>query len=361
MEAPRRILVRAPNWVGDVVMATPALRALHCAHPAAEITLEGRPFLAGLARGLPGVAAFLPERGSALARARELRRRGFDWAVLFPDSTRAALGPYLARIPLRAGYAREPLRRALLTRALPPPSEASRRVPISMIERYLRITRALGCPDAGAALELGVDPEARERAAKRLAQAGLGPGERTLVVTPGASFGASKLWPPGSFAAAADAIGRRHDLRVVLAPGPGEEAIARQIAGAMQERAFVLADPPTSLAELVALVAGAVLHLGNDTGPRHVAVACGVPTVVVMGPTDPRHTAHLLERQRVLREDVACSPCHLKVCPIDHRCMTRLRPERVAAAAAELLSKLGAERATERFASAQRAEGERSR
>jgi len=331
--------VRLPNWVGDVVMATPALRALRSAHPEAEITLEGRPFLAGLVCGLASVDVFLADPGrGALARARELRQRGFDWAVLLPDSTRAALGPFLARIPVRAGYAREPLRRALLTHALPPPSEGGRRVPISMIERYLRITRALGCPDAGSALELAVDAGARERALKRLAEAGLAPGERTLVVTPGAAFGSSKLWPPESFAAAADAIARRHGLHAVLAPGPGEEAIARRIAETMQERAIVLADPPTSLAELVALVAGAALQLGNDTGPRHVAVACGVPAVVVMGPTDPRHTAHLLERQRVLREDVPCSPCHLKVCPIDHRCMTRVRPERVAAAAAELLA-----------------------
>jgi heptosyltransferase-2 len=337
--APGRILVRAPNWVGDVVMATPALRALRSAQPRAEITLEGRPFLAGLVRGLPSLDAFLPDaRGGALARGRALRERGFDWAVLLPDSTRAALGPFLARIPVRAGYAREPLRRALLTLALPPPSEGGRRVPISMVERYLRITRALGCPDAGPALELAVDAGARERVVKRLAEAGLGPGERTLVVTPGASFGSSKLWPPESFAAAADAIAGRHGLRAVLAPGPGEEAIARRIAGAMGERALVLADPPTSLAELVALIAGATLQLGNDTGPRHIAVACGVPAVVVMGPTDPRHTAHLLERQRVLREELPCSPCHLKACPIDHRCMTRLRPERVAAAAAELLA-----------------------
>jgi heptosyltransferase-2 len=325
--------------VGDVVMATPALRALRRAQPQAEITLEGKPFLAGLVRGLPSIDAFLPDRRrSALARARELRGRRFDWAVLLPDSTRAALGPFLARIPVRAGYAREPLRRALLTLALEPPNEAGRRVPISMVERYLRVTRALGCPDAGPAVELTVDAEARERVTKRLAEAGLAPGERTCVVTPGASFGATKLYPPESFAAAADAIARRHGLRTVLAPGPGEEEIARRIAERMAEHALLLADPPTSLAELVALVAGAALHLGNDTGPRHIAVANGVPTVVVMGPTDPRHTAHALERQRVLREDVACSPCHLKVCPIDHRCMTRLGPERVAAAAAELLA-----------------------
>jgi heptosyltransferase-2 len=207
-----------------------------------------------------------------------------------------------------------------------------------MIERYLAISRALGCPDAGPEVELAVDPAARDAVVKRLAEAGLAPGERTLVVTPGASFGSSKLWPPESFSAAADEISRRHGLRVVLAPGPGEEPIAEQIAATMRERPTRLADPPTSLAELVALIAGAALQLGNDTGPRHIAVAFGVPALVVMGPTDPRHTAHLLERQRVLREELPCSPCHLKVCPIDHRCMTRLAPARVVEAAGELLA-----------------------
>ena len=207
-----------------------------------------------------------------------------------------------------------------------------------MIERYLRVTRTLGCDDAGLELELAIDPGAREQVEKRLAEASVAPGSRLLVLTPGASFGSSKLWPPESFAAAADAIARRHGLRTVLAPGPGEEAIAGRIAEAMREPTVVLADPPTSLAELAALIASAALQLGNDTGPRHIAVACGVPAVVVMGPTDPRHTAHLLEKQRVLREELPCSPCHLKRCPIDHRCMTRLEPDRAVAAAAELLA-----------------------
>jgi heptosyltransferase-2 len=268
---------------------------------------------------------------------RALRERRFDWAVLLPDSVRSALAPFLARVPLRAGYARDPLRRALLTRALPPPREGGRRVPISMIERYLRVTRALGCADADPRPRLVVDPAARERIATRLGEAGLAPGARTLVVTPGASFGASKLWPPAHFAAACDALVRRHGLAVVLAPGPGEEALANDIDGRMQERACVVA--PASLAELAALVAGAALHLGNDAGPRHVAVAFDVPTIVLIGPTDPRHTAHLLERQRVLSEPVPCSPCGLKVCPIDQRCLVRIGPERVVAAADELLGR----------------------
>ena len=90
--------------------------------------------------------------------------------------------------------------------------------------------------------------------------------------------------------------------------------------------------------ELAALIGRARLLLCNDTGPRQIAVALGTPAVVLMGPTDPGHTAHWLERQRVLREDVPCSPCHLKTCPIDHRCMTRIEPERVADAARELLA-----------------------
>jgi heptosyltransferase-2 len=331
--------VRLPNWVGDVVMATPALAALRAAHPEAEIVAEGRPYLAGLVRGVPSVDAFMPEQRGVAARTRALRARRFDQAVLLPDSVRSALAPFLARVPVRAGYARDPLRRALLSHVLAPPSdEAGRRVPTSMVERYLRITRALGCADGDRRTALAVDAAAREALAKRLGEAGLAPTARTLVVTPGASFGASKLWPPGHFAVAADAIARRHGLAVVLAPGPGEEALTREIAGAMQEPALVLAEPPTSLAELVALLAGAALHLGNDTGPRHIAVALGTPTIVLIGPTDPRHTAHQLQRQRVLREEVACSPCGLKTCPIDGRCMTRIGPERVVAAAAELLA-----------------------
>lgn len=342
-DAPRRILVRAPTWIGDAVMATPALRALRAAHPAAEIALEGRPVLASLLAGLPSYDRFLPDRGRSsaalLRRARELGRGGFDWAVLLPDSHRAALGAWLAGIPVRAGYARDPLRRALLTDAVPLPRRHGQRLPIPMTERYLRITRQLLCPDRGDALELCVDPEAAARVDERLRRDGVPSEAGLLLVTPGASFGASKLWPAAHFAAACDGIVRRLSLLPVLAPGPGELAIARRIAGAMRERCLALVDPPPDLAELKALVERSALVLSNDTGPRHIAVALGRPVVVLMGPNDPRHTAQHLERQRVLRHEVVCSPCHLKTCPIDQRCLTRLAPERAIAAAEELLAR----------------------
>lgn len=339
---PERILVRLPNWVGDAVMATPALRALRRAHPRAWIAGEGRAPLRELLDPHPSLDAFLEDsgrgRGSLRRRVRALRAGRFDWAVLLPDSVRAALGPFAARVPVRAGYARDPLRRRLLTRALDPPGEPGRRQPVPMVERYLRVVHALGCSGAGDALELGVDPARAEALEGRLRGLGVEPGTPLLGMTPGASFGSSKLWPPEHFAEAGDGIARRFGLRPVLAPAPGEVELARSVAERMQSAPVLLADPVVGLGELAALLARATLVLTNDTGPRHIAVAFGRPVVVVMGPTDPRHTAVHLSRQRVLREPVGCSPCHLKRCPTDHRCMKRLEPKRAVEAAQELLT-----------------------
>ena len=239
--------------------------------------------------------------------------------------------------PHRVGYARDPLRRALLTDPLAPPRRGRSRVPIPMVERYLRITRHMGCPDRATHVELAVDPATAERVEEKLARHGIGPADRLLLVASGASFGASKLWPPEHFASACDGIARRLGLLPVVAPAPNEIPIARAIAARASQRAIFLVDPPATLAKLKALIARSELVLANDTGPRQIAVALGRPAVVVMGPTDPVHTAHQLERQRVLREPVQCSPCHHKRCPIDHRCMTRIGPERVVRASAELL------------------------
>jgi heptosyltransferase-2 len=208
-----------------------------------------------------------------------------------------------------------------------------------MTERYLRITRYLGCADRGGEVELAVDAAARERVADSLRDWEIGDAERLLVVTPGAGFGPSKLWPPEHFANACRRLHARFGLRPVLAPAPDEFGLARQIAEcARGAGAFVFrCDELPGLRALKALIERAALVLSNDTGPRHIAVALGKPVVVLMGPTDPRHTACNLERQRVLREEVPCSPCQKKICPIDHRCLTRLHPERVVEAAAELL------------------------
>ena len=271
MSEPRRVLVRAPSWVGDAVLATPALRALRAGLPDAEIVVEGRPVLEDLLRGLPHFDSFLadPGRGvpALLARTRALRAGRFDLALLLPDSVRAAIGPLLARVPRRIGYAREPLRRLLLSQALQPPREGGLRLPIPMTERYLRLTRHLGCADRGDHLELVVDPDAADRVEKELLRLGVAPSDPVMVVTPGAGFGPSKQWPPEHFAAACDGISRSLGLRPVLAPGPTEIGIALEVLGAAREPLVGVIDPVVGLEELKALVARSSLVLTNDTGP----------------------------------------------------------------------------------------------
>jgi heptosyltransferase-2 len=344
----RRIVVRAPSWVGDAVMATPALRALRAAHPNARITVEGRAALEGLFDGLSSFDEFLVDPGRGVratrCRTRRLRERAFDLAVLLPDSPRAALGPFLARIPRRIGYARDPLRRALLTDRIDPPRSCGRHTATPTIERYLEIIRRLGCVDRGTEPELMVAPDAAERVDRELAARGIETGDALLIVTPGASFGSSKLWPAEHFARACDRMTRELGLIPVLAPGPGELRIAEVIAAQMAERAVVLIDDQPRLEDLKAWIARSALVLTNDTGPRHIAAALRRPAVVLIGPTNPAHTALHLEHQRVLRRDLPCSPCQLKTCPIDHRCMTGLHPDRVAEAARELLERSGGTR-----------------
>jgi heptosyltransferase-2 len=341
LSTPKRILVRLPTWVGDVVMATPAIRAVATANPQAEIICEGRPVLRDLVEGLPGITGFVVEHGKRMRdlplRVRMLREHHFDWALVLPDSHRSALGPWLARIPVRVGYANDVGRRLMLSQSLPVPMENGKRLPVSMVDRYLKLSRLLGCPDDGEHTQVPVREENHANVRAMLLAQGMPPGTPYLSAVPGASFGASKLWPAEHFAAAADALYKSRGLPLVMAPGPGEEPIAHAIAGAMSGPCHVLADPVIGLLNAAAMIAGSELCISNDTGPRHFAVAAGVPVVVPIGPTDSRHTDHQLETQRVLREPFDCAPCGLKICPIDHRCMTQLLPERIVQAAEELL------------------------
>lgn len=336
-----RIVVRLPTWVGDVVMATPALRALALRWPGAEIVCEGRPHLAELVLGLPGVSDFLPDPGRRTRdlpkRVRGLRSGRFELAVILPDSHRSALGPWLARIPRRIGYARDLGRRTLLSHWLPIPLENGRRQPASMIQQFLGLTRALGCPDDGESMQVPIGPETRSTVRTRLADIGIGPDQPYLVAVPGASYGSSKRWPAASFAAAAGELHAERGWPLVMAPGPGEEELAREVAAAMGTPVHVFAEPLLGLLELAALIEGASLCLSNDTGPRHFAVALGVPVVVPVGPMDLRYTAHQLDRQRLVSSGASCSPCGLATCPIDHHCMRDLTPRHILDAAGELL------------------------
>jgi heptosyltransferase-2 len=338
----REILVRGPNWTGDLIMATPGFRALRAGFPEARITLLVRSELAPLLNGAPWFDAVWPlasHRGSLAALVREgraLRRSGrFDLGLCLPDSFESALLMRLAGVRRSVGYARGG-RDALLHQAVPPPREAGRRVLVARELHVLGLVEALGCLPRGTALELFVTDAEEREAEARLRERGADPGAPIALLAPGASFGASKLWPAESFAAVGDALAAQ-GVEIVVVGAPGERALAACVRSAMHQPAFDLAGA-VGLGALKALVRRARVLVANDAGARHLAVAFGVPCVVVMGPTALEKTHLNLERVGVLTADVACRPCYLRDCPIDHRCMTRIPPALVAAESARALA-----------------------
>lgn len=339
---PKRILVRAPNWAGDVVMATPGLRALRARFPVSRIDVALPEPLAPLLHGLPHVDAVLslrrpPGRGLAglVRQARHLRESGpYDLGISLPDSFSSALLLWLTGARPVVGY-RGQWRRALLGVAPPAPRDAQGGRLVPRERHVLGLIEALGGDGSDTGLELRTTPDERERARKALERCGLAEvGGRLALLAPGASFGPSKLWPAESFAAVGDGLAHR-GFRVAVVGGPAERALARRVATAMRGEAVVLAGE-LDLGAFKAVVERAALLVCNDAGARHVAVAFGVPAVVLMGPTALEKTGLNLERVRVLTAEADCRPCYRRHCPIDHRCMTGIPPERVLEAAAEL-------------------------
>jgi len=333
-----RVLVQAPNWVGDCVMATPALRCIRRALPRARVSVLLRPYLAKLLDGAPWFDELLPYEPAGADRGvrgfvrtiRGLRSPRFDLAILLTNSFRTAWVARLSGARVRVGYDLQG-RGFLLTHAPRPAMEGRRRVPKPMPEYYLDLLEGFGFERGDDRLELFVPEACGREGAELLARWGVGEGDRLVVFNPGASFGASKLWNPAYFSAVGDALARRRGAKILVVFGPGEADLARTIRSGMKATDAVV-DPEGTMLPLDLLkpiLARCDLLVTTDTGPRHVAVAFDRPVVVVMGPTDPRYSATNLQRTTVLREEVECAPCHLKICPIDHRCMERLTPERV--------------------------------
>lgn len=335
-DVPRQILLRAPNWAGDVVMATPGLRALRKHFPDARITVAIREGVAPLLAGSPRIDEIVPLRHDGdglrarLREARALRGRGFDLGLCLPDSFSAALSLRAAGVRRVVGYARGG-RRPLLHRAvaLPGGEGGARRLPREL--HVLGLVEAVGAPSDGTALELFVTPEEDARVAALLAACGIPPERPLAVLAPGASFGDSKRWPTDRFASVGDALAEA-GAAVLVTGAPSEGALAAEILRGMRAPAHDLTSG-LGLGGLKALVRRSRVLVCNDAGARHVAAAFGVPCVMLLGPTSLEKTSLNLERVRVLVADVPCRPCYLRTCPIDHRCMTWIPAERAARAA----------------------------
>ncbi len=333
------LVVRAPNWVGDLVMATPVLEAALADPRFGRVTIAVRRHLVDVLAEGPGADSVLALASKDEETAR-LRGTKADAILLLTNSLGAAWRAWRAGIPLRAGAALN-RRGLLLTHRVVPPSRLGRRAPIPTAHLHRDVAGLLGIlvPSLRPRLHLGDEVRAAARAV--LAEAGLDPGEPYVLCAPAAAFGAAKLWPPEHFAAALDALHERRGWRGVITGGPGEEEQIEAVRAACRHSATSLAALPRDLASLKAHVEGARLVLVGDSGPRWYAAAFGVPCVTVMGPNYPQLTASSLERCEVVRlEDLDCSPCARHVCPLEHHaCMRDLEPARVVAAAERLLAK----------------------
>lgn len=349
----RRIAVFLPNWVGDVVMATPAVRALRERFRDAAVTYVGRPAALATIGGaeppdpvIVDRSAERPRWASFLALAAAVRRGQFDLAVLLPNSFRTALAARLAGVRRIAGYARDGRGWLLMEKLQPPRGPDGRFAPIPALDYYAALVGLLGavCRDRRLALPVAAaDAAAAERL---LAEAGLLP-KRTrkplVMLNPGSSFGPSKMWDPRRFAALADLLVQRRGAGIIINAAPAERLVAAEAAEAMRHPATLnLARHANSIGLVKALLRRCDLLVTNDTGARHLAAAMGTGVVTLFGSTDPEWSRIDYTRERIVRVEVECSPCQKKLCqqpagPFYHQCMERISPEVVLAAAEELL------------------------
>jgi heptosyltransferase-2 len=339
-----KLLVRATNWLGDAVMSIPALREIRSSHAGWEIVVLARPWVADLYRREDFCDHILTyenkdrhqgPRGK-LRLASELRQERFDSAVLLQNAFDAALLAWLARIPKRIGYSRD-ARRALLTNPVAVPRKGE--IPDHQRYYYLELLRRAGLIEAlpeCREIRLSGAAQATESGRALWKQRGFS-SARWIGVSPGAAFGGAKRWLPERFAESAAKLSAELDAEIAVFGSAAEAELCESVAAGAGQRAHSLAGK-TTLAEFIDLAAACTVYLTNDSGPMHVASALGVPTVAVFGATDHIATGPTNDWARIVRQPVECSPCMLRECPIDHRCMTRVDAASVIAEAQSLLA-----------------------
>jgi heptosyltransferase II len=335
-----KILVRATNWVGDAVMSMPALDAIRARWPSAEISILALPAIADLLRGQPSVdrVTVFDRAGrhhGVFGRERlasELRYERFDAAVLFQNAFDAAWIAWRAGICERIGYARD-ARTIFLTHAAAVPVKGE--IPSHESFYYLELLRRAGwlarLPER-VEIALRIEPAAREAAEAKLVAAGAPRGELRCAIAPGAAFGSARCWPAARYGKLAAQLRAQHGAEVILLGAHSEAELARAIARAADGAVINLVGQ-TRVAEIPALLAACDLYIGNDSGLTHVAGAVGLPIVGLYGSTDPDGTRPIAERLEIIRQPVSCSPCFLRKCPVDHRCMTGIEVAQVFSAA----------------------------
>jgi heptosyltransferase-2 len=347
-----KILIRATNWVGDAIMALPALRIVRRRFSEADIAIVARPYVADIYRDQQICDRLIPYDLSGIHAgffgrerlASELRATKFNVALLMQNAFDAAWLAWRANIPERIGYARDG-RSLLLTKAVPVPKPGE--IPAHEKFYYLELLRRAGWLDSIADekfIDLAIPEEKRRSAEEFLFKSGARPRVLRIAIGAGASYGAARCWPAPRFAELANRLQSHMDADVILLGTAAESAVSNAISAEMRRPPIDLTGK-TAIADLPALLSQCHLFIGNDSGAMHVAAAVGLPIVAVFGPTDPHGTAPVTPRCTIVQQKPYCSPCFLRRCPTDHRCMKEVTAEMVETAAKSWLPTIEVRRA----------------
>lgn len=328
-----RILVRATNWVGDMIMGLPALDAIRENFPRSRIVVLARPWVSPLLEGYPAVDGIIPLRKGEgylndwieiIRVAGVIRRSKFDLALLFQNAFEAALISFLGGVRFRVGYDTDG-RRFLLSHAIVRDAKIRK---MHQVEYYLSILRTMGWEAESRDPVLSVGERDMEAVQMMLSAEEVAGDDLLLGLSPGAIFGPAKRWPPERFALLGDWAIERWGAKVVIMGSPKEEKICRRVAGFMKHSPINLCGK-TTLRRVMALIKRCQFFVTNDSGLMHVAAALNVPTVAIFGSTDHVTTGPLSKEARIVRHEVDCAPCLKPECPTDYQCMLGIEPDDV--------------------------------
>ena len=329
----RRILIRTTNWVGDLVMTTPAIEAVRRNFPESTLTVLARPWVKPLLENLPAVNHVLPlETGNGyfshaveiIKTARLLRRMKFDLAIIFQNAFEAALLSYLGGVRFRIGYNTDG-RGFLLSHSVIRDEEVLR---VHQVEYYLSLLKAMGWEAESRNPRLFVAEEDKEVIHSLLSSKGIGQDHLLLGLSPGAVYGPAKRWPAERFAAVGDWAADRWGAKIVVMGSQGEMGICGAVGHSMRHDSVNLCGR-TRLGEAMALIERCQFFVTNDSGLMHIAAALNVPMVALFGSTDPVATGPRSEMARIVQKPVECAPCLKPECPTDYRCMLGIEPHDV--------------------------------
>lgn len=338
------VVVRLPNWLGDVAMSVQALRELRSVLPRARITLVSRPGASDvfLEADFCDEVLIYEHRGlpSTLTQIRAWRKRRFDLAILFQNAFEAAAISFLARVRRRVGYDTQG-RGFLLTHAVPLPDWRDKRHEsfyyLNLVTEVKRLSLAgSNVANTSPNFALKVSDRRKSNARRLLKETGVAIDSPVVVLCPGSINSRAKRWPAERYAALANEL-MSSRASVVLIGSPAELEVSREVYERSARKPILLTGK-TTVAEAIAIIGIADLLITNDTGPAHLGAALNTPTLAIFGPTNPLTTYPFSAAAEIIRHPPDCAPCMLRDCPIDHRCMTAISVKEVFERAAIMLS-----------------------